>query len=116
VPAPKARAKPTLSAGTRTTAATAVHGEVLTLAEAAAYLRVSEKEVLRLVREQGLPGRNLGGAWSFLKTALQDCLRAPPSKKQALLMQIGAFEDDPDLEEMLAAIHRQRGRPTGEAD
>ena len=36
-------------------------GEVLTLGEAAAYLRVAEVEVLRLVRERGLPGRGGGG-------------------------------------------------------
>jgi hypothetical protein len=34
--------------------------EVLTLAEAAAYLRVPEAEVVRLVRQQDLPGSCLG--------------------------------------------------------
>jgi hypothetical protein len=37
------------------------NGEILTLAETADYLRVTENEVARLVRDQGLPGRKLGG-------------------------------------------------------
>ena len=85
-------------------------GEVLTLAETAEYLRVAENEVSRLVRDQGLPGRKLGDDWRFLKAAVQDWLRAPSSRKEGLLMQIGAFKDDPDLGEMLAEIHKQRGR------
>jgi excisionase family DNA binding protein len=86
---------------------------VLTLAETAAYLRVAKNEVLPLVREQGLPGRRLGDDWRFLKTAVQDWLRAPPSKKEGLLMQIGTFTDDPGLGAMLEEIPRQRGRPNG---
>jgi excisionase family DNA binding protein len=41
--------------------------EVLTLAEAAAYLRFSEEDVVRLVHEQGLPGRRLDREWRFLR-------------------------------------------------
>lgn len=40
-------------------------GEVLTLAEAAAYLRVPETEVVSLVHAQGLPGRRVAGEWRF---------------------------------------------------
>lgn len=104
------RPKPT----TNLTASTS--SDVLTLAETAEYLRVTEKEVVRLVREQGLPGRKLGEDWRFLKSALQHWLQSPPSKKEALLMQIGAFEDDPDLGEMLERILRQRGRQEKETD
>ena len=45
-------------------------GEVFTLAEAAAYLRLPEKEVVRLIREQALPARQAGSDWRFLKTAI----------------------------------------------
>jgi hypothetical protein len=34
--------------------------DVLALAEAAAYLRVSESEIMDLMRRQGLPGRKVG--------------------------------------------------------
>jgi len=39
--------------------------DVLTLSEAAVYLRVPEPEVLWLVREQGLPVRQVGLEWHF---------------------------------------------------
>ena len=54
--------------------------EVLTLGEAAAYLRVTEDQVLRLVRYQDLPARLLDTEWRFLKMALQDWLRATPPR------------------------------------
>src|SRR5713101_7422958 len=101
MPAPKNKATRRHRPTPATTAAAFTNGEVLTLAETAEYLRVTENEVARLVRDQGLPGRKLGDDWRFLKTALQDWLRAPPSKKEGLLMQIGAFKDDPHLAEML---------------
>jgi excisionase family DNA binding protein len=91
--------------------------DVLTLEEAAAYLRTSPEEVLRLVREQGLPGRRVGEDYRFLKAAVQDWLRAPRSNadKQAFWQtHFGALEGDPHLKEMLQQIYRQRGRPEAE--
>jgi excisionase family DNA binding protein len=92
------------------------NGDVLNLTETAHYLRVTEDEVARLIREQGLPARKLGNEWRFLKAAIQDWLRAPSSKKEGLLMQLGAFKDDPSLAEMLQNIHEQRGRRVIEGD
>src|SRR5713101_1776419 len=90
--------------------------EVLTLAEAAAYLRVSEAEVVRLVQQQHLPGRLIGTEWRFLKSALQDWLRTPPPRgsKEAVLSAAGAWKDDPYLEEELKEIYKRRGRPMTE--
>jgi excisionase family DNA binding protein len=91
--------------------------DVLTLEEAAAYLRTSAEVVLRLVREQGLPGRRVGEDYRFLKVAVQDWLRAPPSEtdKQAFWQtHFGALKGDPYLEEMLQEIYRLRGRPEAE--
>jgi excisionase family DNA binding protein len=88
-------------------------GEVLTLAEAAAYLRFSEADVLRLVHEQGLPARRMANEWRFLKTAVQDWLRtgpAPLSNKEAWMALAGVWKDDPDLEKVLQEIHNQRER------
>ena len=51
--------------------------DVLTLAEAAAYLRVSEPAVAQLVADQAIPARKIGGEWRFLKRALDDWLRFP---------------------------------------
>jgi excisionase family DNA binding protein len=90
-----------------------VSAEVLTLTEAAAYLRVGEADVLRLVREQALPARQIGSDWRFLKPALQDWLRTGPAKK-GLLELAGAIKDDPYVDEMLTEIYQARGRPEAE--
>jgi excisionase family DNA binding protein len=90
--------------------------DVLTLAEAAAYLRVPEAEVILLVQQQDLPGRLIGAEWRFLKSALQDWLRTPPPRgsKEAVLSVAGAWKDDPYLEEELNEIYKRRGRPMTE--
>jgi excisionase family DNA binding protein len=91
-------------------------GEVLTLAEAAAYLRFSEADVMRLVHEQGLPARRLANEWRFLKAGIQRWLTTPfrPYSKEGQTSVIGSWKDDPDLEDMLEEIYRQRGRPITE--
>jgi excisionase family DNA binding protein len=90
--------------------------EVLTLAEAAAFLRVAEAEVVRMVGPRGLPGRLIGSEWRFSKKALEQWLRTPPepSSKESLLALAGAWKDDPHAENMLKEIYRQRGRPMTE--
>jgi excisionase family DNA binding protein len=89
--------------------------EVLTLSEAAAYLRVAEQLVLELASGHELPGRRIAGEWRFLKAALQDWLRtpAPRSGKEALLALGGIWRDDPDAEDILRESHRRRGRSVG---
>jgi len=91
-------------------------GEVLTLADAAAYLRLSEADVLRLVDEQGLPARRLANEWRFLKAAIQQWLSIPPARysKEAQLAVIGSWKDDLYVEEELKKIMKQRGRPASE--
>jgi hypothetical protein len=51
------------------------HGEVLTLAEAAAFLRIPADQVASLARENTVPGQKVSGEWRFLKKALADWLR-----------------------------------------
>lgn len=85
--------------------------EVLTLAEAAAYLRVTEEEVEELATRGEFPGRVIRGQWRFLKAAVQDWLRSAPSQKEKLMQVAGAWKDDPYLDEMLEKIYKDRGRP-----
>src|SRR5262245_33108233 len=90
--------------------------EVLTLAEAAAYLRVPEADVVRMVGPSGLPGRLIGSEWRFSRTAIERWLQAPPqaSTRESLLALTGAWKDDPDVDDMLKEIYRRRGRPMTE--
>jgi excisionase family DNA binding protein len=104
----KARKKPKPSAQANGKAEPAV--EVFTLSEAAAYLRVTEAELMRLVDDQALPCRRFGKEWRFLKSAIQDWLRTPPKpgSREAVLSTIGAWKDDPDVEEEIKEIYRKR--------
>jgi excisionase family DNA binding protein len=92
--------------------------EVLTLSEAAAYLRLAEEDVVRLAHLQELPGRQIGNEWRFLKAGLQDWLRTPArqSGKEALLALTGKWKDDPDIEEIVRKAFRRRGRPLTEKE
>ena len=114
---PRTTTKPK-DAARRKEPANGAPGEVLTLAEAAAYLRLPEADVVRLVHGQGLPGRLVGKEWRFLKTALQDWLRTPVLQpgKEAMLSRIGSWKDDPYLDEMLKEIFKKRGRPTEDGE
>ena len=49
-------------------------GEILTLAEAAAYLRVPEDALLKMATEGAVPARKIGEEWRFLKGALNEWL------------------------------------------
>jgi len=95
-----------------------VTADVLTLPEAAAYLRVSEDEVVRLVREQDLPARLLGTEWRLLKAAIQDWLRTPPPRgsKEAVLSTAGSMKDDPFLLDELEEIYRRRRQDAEEGE
>jgi excisionase family DNA binding protein len=87
--------------------------EVFTLAETAAYLRVSEADVLDLVGSQNLPGRHIGSEWRFLKSAIQHWLSSGSptveARKEAQLALAGKYKDDPDLLRICEEAYRQRG-------
>jgi excisionase family DNA binding protein len=50
------------------------HEEVLTLTEAASFLRVSEGDLEELLAHGAIPAQKIGGEWRFLKRALGDWL------------------------------------------
>jgi excisionase family DNA binding protein len=52
--------------------------DVLTLTEAASYLRVAEDELLRLAERHDVPAQRIGGEWRFLKRALGQWLTFGP--------------------------------------
>lgn len=85
--------------------------EVLNLSEAAAYLRLPEAEVVRLIREQGLPARQVGAEWRLLLTAIRAWLSAgkpPESNKEAWMKLVGVWKDDPFFEDFLREVNRER--------
>jgi hypothetical protein len=96
-------------------AQTAAHSQVLTLDDAAAYLKLPAESVARRAAEGEIPGRLVEGAWRFLLSALEDWLRHV-DPRTVLLRQAGALREDDSLEELLAEIYRARGRPETETD
>ncbi|MBI3980230.1 MAG: helix-turn-helix domain-containing protein [Chloroflexi bacterium] len=86
---------------------------VLTLEEAAAYLRLPAETVQRQAAAGLIPGRQIDRGWRFLKASLDDWLRCRDGRT-LLLQQAGALADDEDLAALRAAIYAERGRP--EAD
>jgi excisionase family DNA binding protein len=87
--------------------------DVLTVDEAARYLRISKDALKRLAAQGKIPGRQIDRHWRFLKIALEDWLRGPGGRdgRTALLEQAGAFKDDETLPALRAAIYAARGRP-----
>jgi excisionase family DNA binding protein len=81
------------------------------LSEVAAFLRVDQAAVLTLIEEQSLPARKIGEEWRFMKTAIQDWLSSDPvpdTSKAAQLAVVGAWKDDPLVDEELREIYRRR--------
>lgn len=88
--------------------------EVLTLAEAAAYLRVPDQQLLDVLASGACPGQKVGTEWRFFKPALQAWLGSSARQRNGILAHVGALKDDPHAEEMLQEIYKQRGRPMTE--
>ena len=51
--------------------------DILTLAEAAAFIRVSEKTLGEMARTRRIPSQKVGREWRFLRTALEAWLTGP---------------------------------------
>jgi len=86
------------------------HPDVMTMQEAADFLRVPEAVVRQYASRLTIPGRQLGDEWRFSRAALEHWLRSA-SGKEILLSQAGAFADDlKGLEELRTAIAEHRGR------
>src|SRR5205085_11934098 len=81
--------------------------EVLTLPEAAAFLRVPEEVVDQLAAHQIVPARKLGEEWRFLKQGLQDWLRQGPAPDERLAHAAPWWFEYPPVELLLAEVERR---------
>ena len=111
----RSEAMSTTTAENSTTTGRAALPEVLTSAEAAQYLRVSEVDIVELAAAGELPGRKIKDQWRFRRDTLREWL-CSQSVKDRLLRHAGAAKDDPYLERMLKKIYRDRGRPMLEGE
>jgi excisionase family DNA binding protein len=85
--------------------------DVLTLTEAAVFLKVPEK-LLHTDADAGkIPGRKIGEEWRFSKTALQSWLAKPEdvrSDKEIFLSLAGAWPDDEETRKMTKFLAKSR--------
>lgn len=86
---------------------------VLTLEEAANYLRLPKEIIERQAAQGQIPARRIEDTWRFLKVAIDEWLRSHDSRT-ILLQQAGALADDESLADLRATIYAERGRPEAE--
>ena len=84
--------------------------DVLTLEEASGYLQLSIETVTSLALKGSIPGRKIENDWRFLKSAIDDWLRAKNSSS-VLLSQAGILADDDSLPQLRESIYQARKRP-----
>jgi hypothetical protein len=77
--------------------------DVLTLSEAAAFLRVTEDALSSLAAKDAVPGQKIAGEWRFLKRALADWLRYGHRYRKVRKYPLGMFAV-PLAEELIQAI------------
>ena len=83
--------------------------DVLTLEEAANYLRLPKEAIERQAQTGQIPGRRIEDVWRFLRAAIDEWLRSQ-DKRTILLQQAGALANDESLAELRAKIYYERGR------
>ena len=84
--------------------------EILTLEEAAAYLRLPPETIARQAAHGQIPGRQIEDTWRFLKAAIDDWLRSQDSRT-LMLQQAGALNDDDSLPALRQLVYKARKRP-----
>lgn len=89
---------------------------VLTFAEAAEYLRISEQKLKTLTDRGGVPSREIEGEWRFSRAALDEWLKGP-TPKEISRSQAGVLAHDKEyLDKLRKEIYADRGRPEAEGD
>jgi excisionase family DNA binding protein len=82
--------------------------EVLTLREAAKFLRLPAGLIEKLAAKGVLPGRKVGDQWRFLRRAIEEWLQGAARNGAPPTNPIAAFKDEPDFDKLLDTIRRQR--------
>lgn len=90
--------------------------DVLTLEDAAEYLKVDYGQIRRLIKEQGLPGRKIGEDWRFLRGAIADWLRAPGGSPAPVVAPVAQQSARPENRQVPADRPPFRERFSQEGD
>lgn len=60
-----------------------IQGDLLTLKEVLAYLKISRSTLLRLMAKQKITGHKVGKQWRFYRKDLQTCVQMISKKTEA---------------------------------
>ena len=99
--------------------------DILTLEEAAAFLRVQASALQADALAGRVPSRFVAGEWRFSKSAFLTWLQTPaestskkprPGSKEAVLSVAGLWKDDPTVDDMIRDIYEQRRKNPVEGD
>ncbi len=85
--------------------------DILTLAQAAEYLQVSERTILRMLKEGKIPGRQVGSQWRFDREQLRGWVRGEEPTPAPEMTQLELIEKERarlgvDLPEMLVDMQQ----------
>ena len=81
----------------------------------AEYLRLPSETVKEEAAQGQIPGRQIRDSWRFLRDALDERLSTHDSH-HILLQQAGIFAEDDTVDDMLADIYAEHGRPAVAVD
>jgi excisionase family DNA binding protein len=95
--------------GARPKTSESLPDEVMSLAEAAAFLRVAQASVKQLAATGKLPGRQIGKEWRFLKSAIERWLATSPYLGPSDA-QVGALASDPTFDDFMETLASYRRR------
>lgn len=71
-----------------------MENEILTLEQACEFLKVSERTMIKLLREDHLPARKIGREWRFSRKALIDWIAAGDSVRYTNQDEVYAVYED----------------------
>jgi len=90
--------------------------EVLTLTEAAEYLRVAESELSKLASERGVPGQRIGEEWRFHKPALIGWLAYVAEPYRQFQGSISWLPESSSFSQILALLEARIEAKQGESE
>jgi excisionase family DNA binding protein len=67
-------------------------GEILTIREVAAYLKVTERTIYRLAAEKKIPAFKVGGTWRFPRSEIDQWIRQQTSA--AFMNDVGSDDQE----------------------
>ncbi|MFC1870510.1 response regulator [Chloroflexota bacterium] len=80
--------------------------KLLNIKEAAAYLRISQSTIYKLVEKDKIPAKKVGGAWRFQRTMLDDWLKIRSTRHRETILVV---DDDIKIRNTLSDIIASRG-------